>query len=93
MRMSDLSDFEHGPTALLKLALLPLMIVAVFSAALGVLSHLSPGAVFGLLCLLVSLSPVAYLIRERRVGRHTRDRSRRGAERTPVLPRGEGEEP
>jgi hypothetical protein len=38
------------------------------------------------------LSPLAFLIREKRKGRSRRDGARRGAERTPLLPPNEVEQ-
>ena len=89
MRFPDLFHPERRPEALVKLALYPLILVVVFSLVLALLIELPPQAVFGLFCLFLFLSPLAYFIRRARQGGQERQGSRRGAERTPLLPHNE----
>jgi len=89
MRFSDLFDLERGPAALVKLALYPLILLVAFSLVLTLLTKVSPQAELGLFCLLLFLSPLAYLMRRARQGRPQRQGARRGAERTPLLPQNE----
>jgi hypothetical protein len=89
MRFRDLFDPERGPATLVKLALYPLILLIVFQFVLCLLTHLRPEAMFGLLCIVVLVSPLAYLIRKRRRGRPREQGARRGAERTPLLPQNE----
>ena len=86
MRFGDLIDPERGPAALVKLALYPLILLIVFQFVLCFLTQLPPAAEFALLCIVLLLSPLAYLIRKNRRGRPQRQGTRRGAERTPLLP-------
>jgi hypothetical protein len=88
MRLSDLFNLERGPEALVKLAFYPLILVVVFSLVLALLAELPPEAVFGLFCLFLFLSPLAYFVRRARQG-GPRERGTRGAERTPILPQNE----
>jgi predicted permease len=82
----DFIDPEKGPTALIRLALYPLVLVIAFPVFAAILSQLR-GADFLLMLLsLAIMSPLAYLIREARQGRPQRQGARRGAERTPLLP-------
>lgn len=92
MRFSDLFHPERGPAALLKLALCPLILLIVFQFVLCSLTQLPPLAGLGLLCLVLFLSPLAYLIRRSRQGRPQQQRTRHGAERTPLVPRNEEDE-
>ena len=89
MRFGDLIDLERGPAALVKLALYPLVLLVAFSLVLTLLTQLPPEAEFGLLLILLLLSPLAYVIRKNRRGHPQNQRTRRGAERTPLLPRNE----
>ncbi len=89
MRFGDLLDPERGPRALLKLALYPFILLVVLQFVLCFLAQLPPAGGFFLFCLLLLLSPLAYLIRRARQGRPQRPGLRRGAERTPLLPSGE----
>lgn len=89
MRFRDLLDPKRGPETLVKLALYPLILLIVFQFVLCFLTHLPPEAMFGLLCILMLLSPLAYLIRKYRRGRPREQGARRGAERTPLLPQNE----
>ena len=86
MRFSDLINPERGPAALLRLALYPLVLLVVCQLVATILSQLRAVDLFLIFLGLVSVSPVAYLIREARRGRPQRQGSRRGAERTPLLP-------
>ena len=86
MGFSDLIDSKKGPAALVKLALYPLILLVVFQFILCFLAQLAPAAGFFLFCILLLLSPLAYLIREARQGRPQRQSTRGGAERTPLLP-------
>jgi uncharacterized membrane protein YfcA len=89
MRFDDLFDLQRGPEALVRSAFYPLVLLLVCSLVLGLLAKLPPEAMLGLLCMLLFLSPAAYFIRKSRQG-HSGDRgARRGAERTPLLPRNE----
>jgi hypothetical protein len=92
MRLDDLLDLKRGPEALIRLAIYPQVLVLFLSLLLTVLAQLPPAALFGLFCLLLLLSPAAYFIRKSRRGRSGERPSRRGAERTPLLPRHEEEE-
>ncbi len=89
MRFDDLIDPERGPAALVKLALYPLTLLVVFSLVLTLLTQLPPLAELALFVPLLLLSPLAYLIRQRRQGRPRVQGARRGAERTPLLPANE----
>ena len=86
MRLRDLFDLERGPEALVKLAICPLIVLVVFSAISAFFAQLPPADAFGLLCLLFVLSPLAYAIRRHRQGGARPQGSRRGAERTPLVP-------
>ncbi len=92
MRFGDLLDPERGPAALLKLALYPVILLVVFQFVLCFLTQLPPAAGFFLFCLLLLLSPLAYLIHRSRRGHPQRQGTRRGAERTPLLPPSEEDE-
>lgn len=92
MRFSDLFNPERGPEAVVRLAFYPL---AVLIAGVGVLALLDQLGLAGSLLALFSLilvSPLAYFVREARQGRPRRQVSRRGAERTPLLPPNEEDE-
>ena len=86
MRFSDFIDPERGPAALMRLALYPLVLVAVCGAVTSILGQLRPADLLLMLLSLAFVSPLAYLIRKARRGRPQRQASRRGAERTPLLP-------
>jgi hypothetical protein len=91
MRFDDFLDPKSGPEALVRFALYPLALLAIWSLMLALLAKLPPAAILGLFCMLLFLSPAAYFIRKSRQG-HSGDRgARRGAERTPLLPRDEEE--
>ncbi len=89
MRFGDLLDPERGPQALLKLALYPFILLVVLQFVLCFLAQLPPAGGFFLFCLLLLLSPLAYLIRRSRRGPPATARTAGGAERTPLLPSGE----
>ncbi len=86
MRFGDLVNPERGPRTLLKLVLFPLILLIVFQFVLCSLTRLPLEAGFVLLCIMLLLSPLAYLIRQSRQGRPRGQRPRGGAERTPLLP-------
>ena len=86
MRFSDLFHPERGPSALLRLAFYPIVLLAVCQLVATILSQLRAVDLLLIFLGLVLVSPVAYLIREARRGRPQRPGSRRGAERTPLLP-------
>ena len=85
MRFSDLINPERGPASLLRLALYPLVLLVVCQLVATILSRLRAVDLLLLFLGLVLVSPVAYLVRESR-GRPQRQGSRRGTERTPLLP-------
>ena len=86
MRFSDLINPERGPAALLRLALYPLILLAICQLVATILSRLRAVDLLLIFVGLFCVSPLAYLIREARRGRPQRQGSRRGAERTPLLP-------
>ena len=86
MRFSDFTDPERGTAALLRLALYPLVLLVVCQLVATILSRLRAVDLLLLFLGLVLVSPVAYLVRESRRGRPQRQGSRRGTERTPLLP-------
>ena len=85
MRFSDLFHPERGPSALLRLAFYPIVLLVVCQLVATILSQLRAVDLLLLFLGLVFVGPFAYLIRESRRGR-SRQRSRRGTERTPLLP-------
>jgi hypothetical protein len=86
MRFSDFIDPQRGPRALIQLAVYLLVVLIAFQALAVIFSRLGTlDLLLAALCL-VCASPVAYLVREARRGRRERQGSRRGAERTPLLP-------
>ena len=86
MRFSDFTDPERGTAALLRLALYPLVLLAICQLVATILSQLRAVDLLLMFLGLAVVSPVAYLVRESRRGRPQRQASRRGAERTPLLP-------
>ena len=86
MRFCDFMNPESGPAALLRLALYPLVLLVVCQLVATILSRLRAVDLLLLFLGLVFVSPLAYLIRESRRGRPQRQGSRRGTERTPLLP-------
>ncbi len=89
MRLSDLLDPERVVSFLMKLALCLIMLSILFQFVACLLRQISPAAEFGMLCMLLLLSPSAYFIRRWRQGGKRRPEGRRGAERTPLLPQNE----
>jgi uncharacterized membrane protein len=85
MRFGDLIDPEKGPVALIKLALVPLIILIGLQFVVCLLAQLSRADELLAFVFLIAVSLVAYLVRERRLGRPRRE-ARRGMERTPVFP-------
>jgi hypothetical protein len=79
-------DLDKTISSLIRLAFYPLILGVVYSLVVTILNHLPPGAVLGLFCLLLLLSPIAYVIREKLAGRPRRQGAPRGAERTPLIP-------
>jgi hypothetical protein len=92
MRFSDFLDPKRGPEALMRLALYPLLILVTGSLVIGIAGQLGAADLLLGLLLLVLASPLAYVIREARQDRREEPRTRRGAERTPLLPQDEEEE-
>jgi hypothetical protein len=92
MRLGDLIDPERGQEALVKFALYALILAVVSGLVVDLLSRLSGLDTFLAFLFLISMSPLAYLIREARGHRPQRGGARRGAERTPLLPPNEDEE-
>jgi hypothetical protein len=86
MRLSDLIDPKNGPTALVKFAVVPLILVVTSQAIAVLVSQLSAIDILLALLFLTVLSPLAYFIRESRQGHSRHESGRRGAERTPLLP-------
>ena len=86
MPLRDLLDPERALSALVKLAVSLVLLFVLFQFLVCLLQQVSPAGVFAILCVFSLLSPFAYLIRRIRQGRSQRPGSRRGAERTPLLP-------
>ena len=86
MRLSDFLNPERGPAALLRLAFYPLVLLVVCQLVATILSQLRAVDLLLMFLGLAVVSPVAYLVRESRRGRPQLQASRRGAERTPLLP-------
>ena len=86
MRFSDFTDPERGTAALLRLALYPLVLLAICQLVATILSQLRAVDLLLIFVGLFCVSPLAYLVREYRRGRPQRQASRRGVERTPLLP-------
>lgn len=89
MRLSDLLDPERVISFLMKLALCLIMLSILLQFVVCLLRQISPAAEFGMLCMFLLLSPLAYFIRRWRQGGKRRPEGRRGAERTPMLPQNE----
>jgi predicted ABC-type exoprotein transport system permease subunit len=89
MRLNDLLDPERVISFLMKLALCLIMLSILLQFVVCLLRQISPAAEFGMLCIILLLSPLAYFIRRWRQGGKGRPEGRRGAERTPVLPQNE----
>ena len=86
MRFRDLLHPERGPKALLRLAFYALVVVVVFSVLSMIVNQLNGTDFFLGFLAIVLISPVAYFIRESRRRRPRQHISRRGAERTPLMP-------
>jgi hypothetical protein len=86
MRFNDLFDPEKGPAHVLRLATYPLILLIGLQLVSSLIRELPAVAELGFLLFLIVMSPLAFLIRERRRGRPRREGARRGAERTPLLP-------
>jgi hypothetical protein len=86
MRLHDLFDLERGLGNLVKLAMYPLIVLAAFAVVLDLLGRLGPAGLLFVFLFFVLASPLAYLVRKARGHRPQRAVSRRGAERTPLLP-------
>lgn len=91
MRFGDFLDFKRGPEALVRFALFPLLVLVIGSLLIPLLSRLNSGEFLAAVLFLMLVSPLAYVIRERRQGRRQEPRARRGAERTPLPPQEEDE--
>jgi hypothetical protein len=90
MRFNDFIHPERGPAALLRLAFYLLVLIVVFEALAMIVSQLRSVNFLLTFLGLMLVSPLAYFIREARRRRPQRQASRRGAERTPLLPPNEG---
>lgn len=86
MKFSDLFNPKTGPEALVRLALYPLLILIIGSLAGTIVGQLNGADSLLLMLIFILMSPVAYVLRERRQGRRREPRTRRGAERTPLVP-------
>jgi uncharacterized membrane protein YfcA len=91
MRFRDFVDPEKGPSAMIRLALVPLIFVIACDAVGAFVRQLSGGDLLLLFLALALVSPFAYLIREARRDRTRRHMNRRGAERTPLVPFNRGD--
>jgi len=89
MRLGDFIDPERGPANLLKLAVYPLILLIGLQLLASLVRELPAVAELGFLLFLLVMSPLAYLIRKSRRGRPREQGTRRGAERTPLLPQNE----
>ena len=86
MRFSDFINPEQGPSALLRLALYPLILLVIYQVVAMILGQLRAVDLLLIFVGLFRVSPLAYLVREYRRGRPQRQASRRGVERAPLLP-------
>ena len=84
-------DLDRFITSLIKLSICPLLILVVSSIVVTLLNELPALAQLALLFMLLLLSPIAYMIRQNRHAGSRTPTSRRGAERTPLLPGNEDE--
>lgn len=89
MRLRDLLDPERVLAISMKLAVCLILFSVVLQLAVCIVRQVAPVAGLVLLCVLVLSSPLAYLIRQKRLGRTRESGARRGAERTPLLPHDE----
>ena len=92
MRFSDLFNPNTGPEAIARLAVYPFLILVIGSLASTIAGQLNGTDSLLLMLFFILMSPLAYVLRERRQGRRQLPRTRRGAERTPLLPPNEEEE-
>lgn len=92
MQLQDLFDLERGPAALVKYALYPLALIVICQVVIVLLDRLPAYGMLLALLFLIFTSPLAYVIRKARGHGHERGGSRRGAERTPLLPPNGGAE-
>jgi hypothetical protein len=86
MRFSDFLNPKTGPEAIVRLSLLPLVVLAVGSLTMTILSELTAAEFLLAMLFFLLMSPLAYAIRERRQGHRQQQRTRQGAERIPLLP-------
>jgi hypothetical protein len=86
MRFGDFFDLNKGPEAIVRLAFFPLVITVAGEFVIDLLNRLTAADFLLLLVLLGLASPMVYLVRESRRGPSHRQTTRRGAERTPLLP-------
>lgn len=89
MRLNNLLDPERVISFLMKLAVCLIMLSIFLQFIACLLRQISAAAEFGMLCIILLLSPLAYFIRRWRQGGTRRPEGRRGAERTPMLPQNE----
>jgi len=92
MRFNDLLNPKTGPEAIVRFALYPLLILVIGSLTITILNQLKATDMLLAMLFLMLMSPIAYVIRERRQAQRQTPRTRRGAERTPLLPPNDGHE-
>ena len=91
MRLSDLTDIDRAADIFIKLIGTVLAVIIAADLLRELLARMTLAGSLAVFAFFLCLSPVAYLVRERR--RPLRpERSRGGAERTPLLPPPEDEE-
>ena len=86
MHLRDLFNPVRAFSALMKLAVCLILLSVFLQCVACFLQQAPPSTEFAMLCVLLLLSPLAYLMRRIRQGRPERPGPRRGAERTPLLP-------
>lgn len=84
-------DLDRFITSLIKLSVCPFLILVVSLVVTTLLNQLPALVQLALLVMLLLLSPIAYTIRQNRNAGSRTSTSRRGAERTPLLPGNEDE--
>ena len=89
MRLRDLLDPERVLALMTKLAVSLILVAAAIQFFVCMLRQIAPAAELVMLCIFLLLSPLTYFIRQKRQGLPRRSGSRRGAERTPLLPQNE----
>jgi len=89
MLLRDFLDPERALSFFMKFAVYLILAAVLLQFFWCTLRQSSPLAEFGLFCIFLLLSPLAYVIREWRRGGRPAHTARRGAERTPLLPQHE----